>query len=94
MVNNVPAGATVTVTCRGKGCPFKSRRFARNRRGEAVATKAFAKRRLRPGAVVEIRITKSGTIGRVVTFKLRKRAVPRPAVQCLPAGSTRPQPSC
>jgi hypothetical protein len=53
VVNNVPAAATVTVTCSGKGCPFKSRRFTPDSRGEAVATKEFAKRRLRLGAVLE-----------------------------------------
>jgi thrombospondin type 3 repeat protein len=94
VVNNVPAAATVTVTCRGKGCPFKSRRFKPNSRGEAVATKAFAKRRLRPGVVLEIRITKPAAIGRVVTFTLRKRAVPTPVVRCLPPGSSRPQARC
>jgi hypothetical protein len=95
VVNDVPTGATVTVTCRGNGCPFKSRRFTRNRRGQAVATKAFGGKRLRIGAAVQVRITKPGAIGRVVTFTLRRRnAVPRPVAQCLPVNSTRPQNRC
>ena len=95
VVNDLPAGATVTITCRGNGCPFRSRTFARNRSGRAVATKAFARKRLRIGAVVQVRITKPGAIGRVVTFSLRrKNAVPRPVAQCLPVGATRPQNRC
>ena len=95
VVNDLPAGATVTITCRGNGCPFRSCRFARNRSGRAVATKAFARKRLRIGAVVQVRITKPGAIGRVVTFSLRrKNAVPRPVAQCLPVGATRPQNRC
>ena len=93
-MNDVPAGATVTVRCRGTGCPFKSRRIARNARGQAVATRAFAGRRLRIGAVVQVRITKPGAIGRVVTFTVRAKKVPRPVAQCLPVGSTQPRASC
>jgi hypothetical protein len=94
VVNNVPAGATVTITCRGKGCPFASRRFTRKRAGKVPATKFFAKRHLALGTVLQVRITQRGAIGRVVTFRLRKRAVPKPLVQCLPVGSSRPRARC
>jgi hypothetical protein len=94
VINDVASGATVTIRCAGKGCPFKSRRFAAGSRGTASATKAFAKSKLRIGTVLEVRITKPDAIGRVVTFTLKKRAVPKPVVRCLPVGATKPQSRC
>ena len=59
VAKELPTGATVTITCRGKGCPFKRRTFTPGTKGSANATKAFAaptpaQRR------VEVRITKPG----------------------------------
>ena len=94
VVNEVPAGATVTVTCKGRGCPFKSRTFAASRTGTATATKTFARKRLRPGVVLEVRITKPGAIGRVLTYKLVRGKVPKALIQCLAVGATKPAKSC
>ncbi len=94
VVKELPAGATVTITCRGKGCPFKRRTFTPGMNGSANATKAFAKRRLRRNVVLEVRITKPGAIGRVLTYTLRKRRVPRPVIRCLPVGSSTPAKTC
>jgi hypothetical protein len=94
VINDVQSGASVRITCRGKGCPFKARTFSRDKRGQAVVTKVFAKKRLKIGTVLEVRITKPGAIGRVVTFTLKKRTVPRPVVRCLPVGATKPQNRC
>jgi hypothetical protein len=94
IVNEIPSGAKVTITCRGKGCPFKSRSFSRDKRGRVVATKLFAKKKLRVGAVLQVRIAKPGAIGRVVTFTVKKKTVPRPVVTCLPVGATKPQKTC
>jgi hypothetical protein len=85
----------VTISCRGKGCPFKSRTFARDSRGQVNATKVFAKKKLKIGAALEIRISKPGAIGRVVIFSLKKKRTVPPAVgTCLPVGSTTPQKTC
>ena len=94
VVKELPTGAIVTITCRGKGCPFKRRTFRPGTNGSANATKAFAKRRLRRNVVLEVRITKPGAIGRVLTYTLRKRSVPRPVIRCLPVGSTTPAKTC
>src|SRR5436190_4781481 len=62
-VVGLPPGASVTLTCRGRGCPFA-------RRGVLVAPGAarlarrgpFGRRKLRPGTIVEIRTTAPGYV--------------------------------
>jgi putative CocE/NonD family hydrolase len=93
-VTKVPVGATVTVSCKGRGCPFKSRRFARGAGGTTTVTKPFKGKRLRPGVVLEVRITKPGAIGKVFTYKLVKGKTPKRVAGCLPVGSTKPATTC
>jgi hypothetical protein len=94
VVSRIPVGATVTVGCAGEGCPFRSRRLSRSGGGTASATKAFAKRRLRSGAAVAVRVTKPGAIGRLVSFKVSSAKTPTRRVQCLPVGSLLPAATC
>jgi len=55
-VRNLPSGSKVSLTCKGSGCPFKSRQFSAT--GAALdLVKALKGRRLRAGAVLEVRIT-------------------------------------
>jgi hypothetical protein len=93
-VNNLPAGATVKVTCKAKkrkqqkkSCPYKRRSvtttFARARLN---LVKPFKKKKLRIGTKITVTITASGFIGKVFTFTVRKRAVPRVRSLCLPPG--------
>ncbi len=51
-ITQLPAGAKLTVTCKGRGCPFKTRAAA----GGDLA-KLFKRRRLSKGAVVDVTIT-------------------------------------
>jgi hypothetical protein len=90
----VPAGATIQVRCKGKrkGCPAKkkrTRRIAKAKKAVKLA-KPFRKRKLRPGAQIEVRITAAGLTGKVFRFKVRKTKVPRKSVLCLAPGATRP----
>jgi hypothetical protein len=89
VVRRVPAGGRVTVRCRGRGCPFGRRRVA-VRRGSATLTALFHRRRLRPGAVIEIRITVPNAVGKFVRFRMRDRRLPASAALCLPPGQRRP----
>jgi PKD domain len=94
-----PDGATVRIECRGRGCPFRSQtRAARN--GRAVHTEAGSSKRvrirrlrrrtLRPGAVLEVWITKQGTIGKYTRFRIRKRKAPRRTDLCVMPGGVTP----
>ena len=69
-------GAKLSVRCKGKGCPFK-RKSVKLRDGGANLTKRFKSKRLRPGAVVELRVTAAGTVGKVQRFTIRKRKEPK-----------------
>ena len=93
-VKDVPKGGAVQIRCKGKKCPYKSKRSTKRRKGDitifknrspgkAVKSKG---RRFRAGQTVQIRVTKAGFIGKVVKFKLKRREDPIGKVLCLPIG--------
>jgi hypothetical protein len=77
----LPEGAGVTVTCRGRGCPFESRRD-----GDAAprwsAPPALLRRRLPTGARVEVAVTAPGHLTKIVRLTMRRRAQPARRVYC------------
>jgi hypothetical protein len=93
LVIKAPVGARVRVRCRGRGCPFRS--FAQKADVHARATRIirihrFGKHLLRPGAVIEIRVTKRGDVGKYTRFLIRKGRPPKRTDRCLPPGAKRP----
>lgn len=86
-------GDKVKVTCKGKGCAFKSK-SVKPVAGKANLLKLFKKRALAPKAVVTVWITRAGAIGQVVKFTIQKGKKPKRANLCVPVGSTKPQASC
>lgn len=48
------------------------------------------KRRLRAGAVLEVRLTAKDTTGRVIRFKMRKGRLPKKTTLCLAPGANTP----
>jgi hypothetical protein len=95
-IKNVPAGGVVRLKCKPpkgkrKACPFKRKR--RESVGGAKKMnllRAFKRRRLPVGTVIEVRITRAGSIGKVVRFKVRSGKVPKPTTLCLTPGTTKP----
>ena len=86
---NLPAGATVTVKCKAKKrkhCPKATRVTTTFPRARLNLLKPFRKRKLPVGAKVIVAIAAPGAIGKVVTFKVRRRAVPAVTTQCQPPG--------
>jgi hypothetical protein len=88
-VRRAPRGARVTVRCRGGGCPRRVGRVVATN-GSATLTAHFKGRRLRPGAVVEVRVTAPGTVGRAVRWTVRRNKPPRGRRLCLPPGARAP----
>ena len=88
-VQQTPAGARVTVRCRGRRCPVRSAsRVAVSRPPEAssVEFRAF-ERFLRFGVTLEILVSKPGEIGKYTRFELRRGKLPTRVDMCLdPAG--------
>jgi hypothetical protein len=101
LIKDIPAGATVVVTCKGAGCPFKRHTHVRTRRcGTCKRTRPparmvnlaglFGGAHLQAGVTIAASIVEDGTVGRYLTFVVRdgKLAANRP--RCLAAGATKP----
>ena len=81
-------GETVRITCKGRGCPFKSKTFRRLKAGTRKFDRYFRGKRLRPKARVQMRITKPATIGTVRTLTMRRLRDPKIVDRCLKPGSS------
>jgi large repetitive protein len=79
-----PPGSRIEVTCTGRRCPL--------RRQAKKATRVRFPRfgRLRAGVVIEVRVTKSGTIGKYTRIRIRKGKLPSRSDSCLMPGKTKP----
>jgi hypothetical protein len=105
LVKDIPQGATVEVTCTGKGCPFKVRRNVHTEPCVGCKTSTvtlrmanvgalFAKARLRPGVTIAVIITRSNTVGRYIRYTVRAGKAPSSRSACLAPGATKPTKSC
>jgi plastocyanin len=97
----MPAGASLTVRCRGRGCPF--RRLSRTssvgdgRQSAPVARAAallrvrrLERRLLRVGTTIRIYVTKPNEIGKYTRFRVRRGRAPSRVDRCLVPGAPRP----
>ena len=89
-IRAIPKGAVVEVRCRGRGCPYKRKRLA-PRTATLDLTKSLRRARLRPRAVLEIRITLKDRIGKVVRYTVRSKGKPKVTTLCLAPGATTPK---
>jgi Bacterial Ig-like domain/PKD domain len=88
-VQQAPAGARITVRCRGRGCPVKSvRRVAvLKKRGVAPVEFREFEHSLRFGVTLEILVSKPGVIGEYTRYAIRRGRLPDRVDMCLdPAG--------
>jgi hypothetical protein len=83
-----PRGARVGVRCRGAGCPLRRTGGTIGRRKRLRLRRA--ERSYRAGTVLEVRITKSGRIGKFTRIRFRSRRQPSRRDLCLNPGATRP----
>lgn len=75
----LPAGSSVTVTCRSKakGCPFSTRRASVSNAGIASVSKLFGRARLRPGAIVKVKLAAPGFADQTLSYTVRKSKPPK-----------------
>jgi hypothetical protein len=104
IVDKVPIGAQVEVSCRGKGCPRAYiRRPSPKRKGCKGATctvtdanvdltRPFRGRRLAYGGQITVQILKPGWVGKIYIFKIKSGI--QPEITCLGLGSTKPGQGC
>jgi hypothetical protein len=90
-VTGIPEGAAVELRCSGKRkhCPGRRKPVA-VRNGRANVHRVLRGRHLRVGAVLELRVTRAGMIGKVVRFKVRRSKIPSKRTYCLPVGAAKP----
>jgi hypothetical protein len=89
-VFDVEPKTAVTVTCKGRGCPFKTKRATARRAGKLVLTKLFKGRRLPAGTQVDVAVRHPSAIGPWSRFVTRAAAIPKRTERCLAPGAQRP----
>ena len=87
-VNQVPAGGTVSVTCK-RGCSAKS--LTQRNAKSSVSLKRFIAHKLNVGTVITVTVAKPGAITSVKTLTIRAKRSPLVATRCLPPGAKTPQ---
>jgi len=88
-VQQMPAGARVTVRCKGRGCPFKSasRLAVSTKLGVPPIEMRGFERSLPAGVTLEVLVSKLGEIGKYTRFRVRRGKLPERVDLCLnPAG--------
>ncbi|MDQ3645041.1 MAG: hypothetical protein M3356_05995 [Actinomycetota bacterium] len=85
-----PRGATLTVRCTGRDCPFGQarRKFRRSSRLRLRALEI----QLRAGTVVTVLIRKGPLLGKYTRIRIRRNAPPARVDRCVAPGSLRPVP--
>lgn len=107
LVKNVSPTATVTVTCRGSGCPYGARttkvpkRMRCGRNGTSACPTSnvdvsipFRKRHLAVGAKIAIVVSRPNYIAKYYGFTMRARQGPATDVSCVAPGRVRPGVGC
>jgi hypothetical protein len=94
-----PPTTKVAVTCKGRGCKTKSEsRIAtassKSKRKAGAIMLAFPRfqRALQAGAVLQIRVSKAGEIGKFTSFTIRRNKLPVRVDACLKPTSPNPSP--
>jgi hypothetical protein len=84
-----PTGSRVSVRCRGRGCPARSRSViasvgaGKGDAGVAVIVFRRFERSLRVGAALEVKVSREGQIGKYVRFAVRRGRLPLRVDKCL-----------
>ncbi len=90
-VTGLAGGETIKVTCKGKGCSFKTKTYKKVKKGKKSLTSLFGrKRKLSKGARIEVRVTSANAVGSsaVVTIGKRKKD-PKIVRTCLKPGASK-----
>jgi hypothetical protein len=83
-----PRGALVRVRCRGRNCPFKSKRLVMRKRRVRVRS---LERVWPAGPVLEVTVTRRGFIGKFSRFRFRAGNAPRRQDLCIAPRAKKPR---
>lgn len=94
-VTRLVAAARTELRCRGRGCAFRVKRLAAPPGGRLQLAKYFKKRKLPPGARLEVRVSVPNQIGLVKRYTIRRYpALPKTSTLCLTPGASSPKSGC
>jgi hypothetical protein len=83
-VGDVPAGSKVTLSCSGNGCPFDTKTInMKSSAGTVALTDMFLDTNLKPGMLLELRVTKPGFIGKMFQYEVRASDNPKSTTRCI-----------
>ena len=92
-IGDLSPGSKVTINCSGVSCPWETKTLNVDGTVKTLAiTDMFVDPIFKPGTVLEIRVTRPGTIGRVFQYHTVSSANPRVTKLCLKPGSANPEP--
>jgi hypothetical protein len=90
-IRNAQPGSTIHVACKGR-CAVKAQTQAVKKAAKVLdLTKLVKGRKLKPGTMLEITVTKPQTIGSYTSLTMRKAGGPQKVERCLPPGAKSPQ---
>ena len=91
-VKNVPLGSTVTVTCKGKGCPkgLKGKGFTKKNAFGTVSLAKFIKKSLKANDTITVVVSKPNAISAIKIVKVRASKKPLITTKCQPPGAKAP----
>jgi plastocyanin len=98
---DAPPGASVSVRCKGRGCPFKQAKQTvsmRVRAGRGLPPTRITRirrlegRTLRTGAILKVLVTRPDAVGKYTRFRIRRNKPPVRSDSCLVPFNTQPVP--
>jgi hypothetical protein len=91
VVKHARAGETLRLRCTRGACGRQTVKVAA---GLGTPIRMLRNKRVKPGARIELRITKRGRIGRFYRWTAGRKALGDPVTRCLNPGSKRPRKHC
>jgi hypothetical protein len=85
-----PVCSRATVSCRGRGCPFRKRSQLVGRHASRI--RPLAGKRLRAGVRLTVLVRKRDRVGKFTRFQIRRDRPPRRVDRCVRFGETTPIP--
>jgi hypothetical protein len=91
-VKNVPAGATVTVSCVGSHCPrkLKGEGLTMTSKGSSLSLATLVKTGLKSGTTINVSISSPGAVTAIKSLVVRKGKAPVVTNACRPPGAPKP----
>ena len=91
-VKNVPAGATVIVTCKGSNCPknLRGKGLTMKSKGTSLSLATLVKTGLKSGTTINVSISSPGAVTSIKSLVVRKGKAPVVTNACRPPGAAKP----